>query len=235
MTKFSLMAAAVLACILWVAVPVMADDIPTSIGTQHFTSGNTVTSAAFLAAVAGQPAPFNAFCGSDALSNCSASWTFTYTIPAGDTITGATLTLGITDIDSAAPGDQVGSFTLNGADDLTSLLNVVSEAADAANNVYEVLSITIPGADFTDLAGGGATFALTLSGPGLGVLGDTPFNGAGLDFSTLDITATPNSSGGGTNTPEPETWALVLAGAGLLLCAKGLFKPNASGFREISS
>lgn len=232
MRKLSLAVAAVLACVLWMAAPAMADDIPTSIGSQHFTPGNTVTSAAFVAAVSSQPAPFNGFCGSNALANCSTAWTFMYPIPAGDTITAATLTLGILDIDSAAPGNQVGSFTLNGTDDLTALLNRVSEAADSGRMVYDVLSITIPGADLTDLAGGSATFALTLSGPGLGVLGTTKFNGAGLDFSTLDITATPNSSGGGgngggtTSTPEPETWTLVLAGAVLLVCAKALYKRN---------
>jgi hypothetical protein len=207
--------AAVLGCVLCVAATAMADDISTSIGTQHFTPGNTVTSAAFVAAVAGQPAPFNGFCGSNALANCSTAWTFLYTIPAGDTINGATFTLGILDIDSAAPGNQVGSFTLNTTDDLTSLLNGVSEAADSGRMVYDVLSITIPGADLTDLAGGSATFALTLSGPGLGVLGTTKFDGAGLDFSTLDITATPNSSGGGGGggtVPEPPTGALMLAG-----------------------
>jgi hypothetical protein len=217
MRKLYLAIAVALACGLCFAGPALADDIPTSIGAQHFTAGNVVTSAAYAAAVAGQPAPFNAFCGSDISSNCSASWTFLYTIPAGDTITGATLTLGLTDLDSAAPGSQIGSFTLNGTDNLTSLLDVVSEAANAPNSVYEVLSITIPGSDFAELSGGSGTFALMLSGPGLGILGKTNFNGAGLDFSTLDITAMPGGNGGGTTpAPEPPTWALMLVAVAAL-------------------
>jgi hypothetical protein len=64
------------------------------------------------------------------------------------------------------------------------------------------------------LAGDTATFALALQGHGLGVLGTTPHDAVGLDFSTLDITATHSSSGGGggTTVPEPPTGALMLAG-----------------------
>jgi len=220
MRKTKILALAGVAALLCCVQPAWADDISTSIGTQNFTGGTKVSTTAFLTAVSGQPAPFNAFCGSDITANCSASWTFNYTIPAGDTITCATLTLGILDIDSAATGNQIGSFTLDGTDDLTALLNSASEGLNgglgAPNSQYDVLTISIPGTDFTDLGTGAATFALTLQGPGLGVIGNTAFNGAGLDFSTLDITATPPSSGGGGGSPVPEpgTWALL--GLGLL-------------------
>jgi len=220
MRKFQLFGLAVLGGLLCAVRPALADDITTSIGTQNFTDFTKVNVSTFNTAVGGQPAPFNTFCGSDISSNCSATWTFNYTIPAGDTITGATLTLGILDIDSAATGNQIASFTLDGTDDLTALLNAVSEGINGGlgspNSYYDVLTITIPGADFTDLGSGAATFALTLAGPGLGTLGNTTYNGAGLDFSTLDITATPPSSGGGGGTPmpEPATWALL--GLGLL-------------------
>jgi hypothetical protein len=122
------------------------------------------------------------------------------------------LTLGIYDIDSAASGNQVASFFLDGTDDLTSLLNVQSEALNSntgsANSFYNVLTITIPGADFADLTGGSATFALTLQGPGLGTLGSTTSNGAGLEFSTLNMEA----MGPMSPTPEPTTWVLFLGG-----------------------
>ena len=209
-------AAAALACALCFATAAKADTIDTSIGSQHFTAGTKVTSAAYAAAVSGQPAPFNAFCGSDTSSNCSTSWIFNYAIPSGDTITGATLTLGILDIDSAAAGNQVGSFTLNGSDNLTGLLNTASEGveggAGSPNSYYEVLSITIPGTDLTALLGGSATFALALSGPGLGVLGTTTFNGAGLDFSTLDITASAGSTPPPPPVPEPSAATLLVTG-----------------------
>jgi len=217
---------AALVAVLVCAEAALADDFPVTIGdTTDFTAGTNYGTATFLTDVgaAGSPAPFNAFCGSDTsstLGNCSASWTFSDALPGGSTITSATLTIGILDLDSAASGDQIASFTLNGTDDLTSLLNAAAEGlnagAGAPNGQYDVLAITIPGTDFADLLGGTDTFALTLQGPGLGVLGNTTYNGAGLAFSTLDIQATPgtNNGGGGTTTPEPAT--LMLLGAGLL-------------------
>jgi hypothetical protein len=179
-----------------------------------FTDGTKVAVGTFNTAVGAQPAPFNAYTGSDVGTgpDFSGSWTFSYSVPSGDTISSASLVLGILDIDSAATGNQVGSFILDGTDDLTSLLNVQSEALNAgagsANSFYNVLTITIPTADLSDLADGSATFALTLQGPGLGVLGNTTFNGAGLDFSTLNMEA----MGPISPTPEPTTWVLFLAG-----------------------
>lgn len=173
------------------------------------------TASAYSTAVTGQPAPFNAtptICGSDTASNCSASWVFNYTVPSGDTIVAATLTLGIWDIDSAASGNQVASYSLDGSDDLTSLLNSASEGLNggtgSANSYYNVLTITIPSSYFTDLNSGAATIALALQGPGLGVLGTTTDNGAGLVYSSLDMEA----MGAMGPTPEPSTYLLLLAG-----------------------
>lgn len=230
MTNKYLSIAAVLACVLCLATPMMADDIPTSIGTQHFTSGSSTTSAAYLSAVSGQPAPFNGFCGVITTTDCSTSWTFDYTIPAGDTVTGATLSIGLLDLDSSATTDRVASLTLNDDDvtGLTALLNTAANGLDggagSVRNEYDVLEITIPAADLTDLTGGSATFALVLQGPGLGALGTTPHDAVGLDFSTLDITATPGSSGGGTPTPEAPTWAMMFAGIVALGLTKGLVR-----------
>ena len=178
-----------------------------------FSPGTKITPAQYNSAASGQPAPFNAPCGSDASSNCSASWTFNYPVPSGP-VGSASLSLGIYDIDSAAPGDQIASFTLDGSDDLTGLLNTASEALDGTgspNSYYDVLTITIPGADLAALGSGSATFALQLTGPGLGALGDTPDNGAGLVFSSLDIGVTP----------EPTSWLLFLTGIALI--GGGLF------------
>jgi hypothetical protein len=86
--------------------------ISTPIGntSPSFADGSHPATATVLAALTG-PAPFNAICGSDTgtngSTNCSANWTFNYTIPSGDTILAASLTLGIWDIDSKATGNQV--------------------------------------------------------------------------------------------------------------------------------
>jgi hypothetical protein len=214
MIKYLLSVSVVLALFASAVQPTKAQTpINVSIGTEHFANGTPITTLAYITAVSGQPAPFGAFCGSDISSNCAATWTFSgYTVPAGDTLISATLTLGIYDIDSAAPGDQVASFTLNGTDPLTTQLNAASEGLDggtgAPNSEYDVLTITIPGSDFAALASGTATFALTLQGPGLGKLGTTNDNGAGLDFSSLNMEAMSPMS----PTPELSSWMLFLTG-----------------------
>ena len=212
MRKWFLSLGAGLAFFVIVLQPTKAQSpIMVKLGAQHFTNGSTVGAGTFNITDIGQPAPFNMFCGSDTTGpNCSATWTFHYAVPSF-TIYGASLTLGILDIDSAAPGNQVASFTLNGSYDLTSVLNTASEGLNggtgAPEKQYDVLTITIPASDFAALAGGSATFALTLQGPGLATptmlnpTGRTPFNGAGLDFSTLNIVS-----------PEISCWMLFLSG-----------------------
>ena len=225
MKTIRLLAGLVLAAALYSAVPAKADTVSANIGTQNFTSGTKITTVGFLAATLLQPAPFNGFCGTDILGNCSASWTFNYAVPVGDTITGATLSLGIYDLDSAAAGNQIASFTLNGVDDLTTTINTVSEALDGTgspNSFYDVLTIVIPGADLVDLAGGSATFSLKTQAPGLGILGNTLFNGVGLDFSSLSLTVTPGTTTPPPPMPEPSSLALCLAGVAAVGLAKVL-------------
>lgn len=199
-----------------------------------FNDGTKQTVGAYNTAVAGQPMPFNAFCGSDTASNCSATWTFSYVVPVGDTITSAIFTLGIYDIDSAATGTQVFSFTLNGSDDLRSLLNAASEGLNGGtgslNSYYNVLTITVPEGDFVDLDGGAATFALALQGPGLGVLGNTTHNGAGLVFSSLDMEAT----GPVAPIPEIPSWMLFLTGV-LLVGIKPIWGKLARSLNRTTS
>jgi hypothetical protein len=180
-------------------------DTVVSIGTQHFADGSKPGTGTFNAAVAGQPAPFNGFIGSDITGpNFSGTWNYIFTPPSP--IGGATLELGIYDHDSAAAGNQVASFTLNGTVDLTTTLNTAFEAHGGTNSEYDLYTITLPGTAFSALSTGSATFALTLQGPGLGVLGTTPFNGAGLDFATLDIAPVVVAA-----VPEPSTASLSLS------------------------
>jgi hypothetical protein len=186
--------------------------ISTSVGNTApgFANNSIQTTASVNTAQTGQFAPFTGNCGSDATTNCSAGWTFNYTVPSGQTITAATLLLGIWDIDSGAPGNQVASYTLTGGDNLTVALNTVAEALNSnlgsRNSEYDVLTVTIPNTSFGLLALGTAQISLALQGPGLGVLANNnpPFNGAKLVFSTLNLETTEV-----TNTPEPSFLGLV--------------------------
>ena len=177
--------------------------------TPSFADGQVpIGTATYNTAVAGNAAPFNGFLGSDVTGpDFSASWAYAYT-PVVGTIAAATLTLGLYDADSAAPGNQVALLSLSGTD-LTASLNASLESlhggAGAANAEYDILTITLPASTFTALAGGSPALNLRLQGPGLGVLGTTPFNGAGLDFSTLTITTQ-------AATPEPGTYVLAALG-----------------------
>ena len=93
-----------------------ATTISQTLGGVDFTNGQTVGAGTFNAASSGQPAPFNAFIGSDISGpNFSGTWTFSYGAIA-DTITGATLEIGLLDGDSAAPGNQVASYSIGGID-----------------------------------------------------------------------------------------------------------------------
>jgi hypothetical protein len=187
---------------LWAQVPVT-----TTIGTQHFADGQVaIGSGTFNAAVSGQPWPFNGIIGSDAGaggSNFDATWTMSYAPT--PTVLAATLTIGLFEYDSTSSGSQLAKFTAAGVD-LTSMLDIKLENASAGE--YRVFTIKLPDTTYAALAAGSPSFQLTLRGPGLGVLGETPFNGAGLDFAQLNLTAVPE--------PEVTSLLAIASGVGLL-------------------
>jgi len=181
-----------------------------TLGDQDFADGATPTTGAFLTAGGGEPAPFNGvFIGSDVSGpNFSASWTFSYGAIA-DTITGGSLSFGIYDHESTATGNQVASFCINGVD-FTGALNTLFEAHGGASREDNVYTLTLPASTFAGLASGTVNVSLSLAGPGLGLFGETTFNGAALDFSTLDIA---------TAVPEPLSSTLLLIGLPAVLAA----------------
>jgi hypothetical protein len=114
-------------------------DIISQIGTQHFMDSQTgVGTATFNSAVSGQPVPFDKFYSSDTSANFSESWTFNYSFPVGGVISGASVTIGILDADTAGAGDQVGSFLLDSTNDLTAAANTQFNAAPGATGEYNV-------------------------------------------------------------------------------------------------
>lgn len=201
--------AGVLATLLMWSVPSSA--IVVTLGDQDFADGSfPVGVAGFNGPSAGEPAPFDAFRGSDFGASFSESWTFGY---AAGAVTSASISLGLFDHDSAAPGSQVSAFSVDGVD-LTALLDAALEATGGTQNEDNVYSIVLPAATFGVLSDGSATFSLTLQGPGLagaaGATGSTTSgNGAGIDFSTLSLNE--------VTVAEPTSVALL----GLSLAAMG--------------
>jgi hypothetical protein len=167
---------------------------------------------------------FTGFCGSEgnanpALdSNCDKSWTFNFVIPAGETITGATLSVGLWDVDSKASGDQIGLYQVNGGDVLTSALNTAAEALNGAtgakNAEYDVFTFAL--SNFGPLSGGSATVHLMFQGPGAGVLVNPPVptNAGAILFSTLNITTTADTQPPPGTVPEPASLLLLATGMG---------------------
>ena len=225
MKKISLCALALLATFMCPTLA-LADTIVVSVGNTAPTNpfaggaplvsgtvyGSGVISSNFLAPF------FTDFCGNEGgatPSNCDLSWTFNYVIPVGQTITAASLTVGLWDLDSSQAGNQVALYQINGGDVLTAALNTAAEAtnggAGSPTAQYDVF--TFPLSNFAALSGGSATVHLTLMGPGGGLFGPTDTNGGAILFSTLNITTTTTNP---NPTPVPEPASLLLVATGVI-------------------
>src|SRR6185503_4952563 len=105
-----------------------------TLGDQDFVNGTLGSFVAFESASVGEPAPFDYFRGTDldSFSAYTGSWTFAYP---PTTKTSASITIGMYDHDSAAVGEQVRSFTVDGSD-LTALLNGAFDATGGKQAEY---------------------------------------------------------------------------------------------------
>jgi len=166
--------------------------VTVTLGDQDFVDGSFIGGVdVFNAASIGEPAPFDEVRGSDYSDPFSGSWTFNY--PALS-VTSATLTLGIVDHDSNAPGSQISSFTVDSID-ITSVLDDQFESRGGGPAEYNVYVIILPASTLSALSDGVATFSLTLQGPALGYGGGIATgNAAGLDFATLTVVPEPASA-----------------------------------------
>lgn len=184
--------------------------ISQTLGEQDFANLATATSAPYLAAAGNETSPFSQIFGGDAVSNGSFSWTFNYS-PVLQSIGSATVLMALYETESSASGSQIASFLINGID-LTSQMNTLHEATPGASSQIVHYTLVLPSTVFASLATGTVTFSLTLQGPGLGILGETNFNGGGIDFSTLTI----NDADQGPAIPEPSSLWLLAGGVAVL-------------------
>lgn len=217
MKKQLYFAAVLAACVFLCGLAMKADTIVNDgLTNPPWAAGATVTNGStYTTAVAGQPAPFDAFFGnSNGSSVFNETWSFSYTPPS--TIAGATISLGLVYAPASTDTSPAVSFTLDGTIDLTSLLNAEMNAVHAPgfDDLYEVETVTIPAVDLGVLGTSPATFALELQGPGQGKFATTTGMQAAIVNSTLDlqtkaVTPPPPS------TPEPATF--VLFGLGLAM------------------
>ena len=198
--------------------------LTTSLGntSSGFNDGDTVEAPAIGTAQAGQPAPFDSSKGNDISTDnvLDESWTFNYAAIA-DPIVTASLSFGIWDHDSAATGDQLADFRVDG-NDLTATLNPLFEADASGDLVYNVYTLALDSL-LADLADGSLTVELTLAAPGLvtplfPLPGPNPVeesvgNGGALIFSTLMI----ETRDGEVPVPGPGALSLGLLAFGSLI------------------
>ena len=167
--------------------------ITQTLGTQFYLGGETPTTGAFLAAGAGDPAPFDGvFIGSDPTGpDFLASWTFSIGVIT-DPIVSAVLQLGIYDHDSSATGSQVASFLFNGVIVLTSVIDTAFESDPGLASQVKVYNIT---AGLTEVTPSAITYVKTGDATAPGKISVSPPIGGWLAGNSYAIAVIGGSTG----------------------------------------
>jgi hypothetical protein len=175
-----------------------------AIGDQDFADGAIMGFAAFEAANAGDPAPFNDFVGADGGAGASfgsVAYTHSFTLSPG-VVTGASITLGLYDLDTrnpftSAPVDTFDIFFDGISQDISVWLG-----AETVNRTYSARTMTVDPALLLD---GSLNVSIVMTSGNTLNTGHTG-NGFGIDFSSLSADVAP--------VPLPAGGLLLVAGIG---------------------
>jgi len=183
-------------------------------GSTGFVDGDTPGILEILNAQSGQAAPFNGVIGHSVITDPNnVNWLFNYGAIT-DTIINASLSFGIWDLDSAASGSQLDSFSVEGTD-LTADLNTMFEVAATNYNEYNEFTLNFDNSFFANVADGLFSVDLDIGGQGFQTaFNESNFNRYFLLSSTLTIETEDVVMPGPDPKPVPEpTTLLLLAGA----------------------
>ena len=159
-------------------------------------------------------APFDQVYGGPFTEPGNAHWQFDNLGAITDTIVSASIKIGIWDLDSAATGNQLDSFFLDGID-FFSGLNTVFEAEGSNYNEFNVFTYNLDNSIFASLVDGQLNVDLDIGGNGYKESGNDPLNELVnnkhfLVYSTLIINTEDFSEPDPEPEPVPEPSTLLL-------------------------
>lgn len=193
-------------------------DITLGNGSSGLSDGDTPNGLDILAVQSAESGVFKGAIGHDFFEDPEeVNWLFDNGGAITDTIIGASLSFGIWDLDSAAPGSQLSSFILDGFD-YTSVLDTQFEAAATLTGEYNIFTINFDSSFFTGLTDGLLSVALDVTGNGFTSSSDlTDFNKYFLIYSSLtietqDFVEPEPDPEPPVKVPEPSTLAIFALG-----------------------
>jgi len=204
-------------------------DITLGNGSSGLSDGDTPNGLDILAIQSSEAGVFQGAIGHDLFTDPEeVNWLFDNGGAITDTIIAASLSFGIWDLDSAAPGSQLFNFSLDGFN-YTPVLDTQFEAAATLTGEYNIFTINFDSSFFTDLTDGLLSVALDVTGNGFTSSSDlTNFNKYLLIYSSLTIETQdfvePEPDPDPEPTPVPEPGTLAIFALGMIGLASRRFK-----------